>query len=82
MSCNKNHRNNQLFSRLSDSQGGSGRHICCGCAYEQGFIDAFNNSLYCFRPQELPESQAGTLRHKNAEEAYDWGYKAGENSKK
>lgn len=77
MTCKKDHRFNPIFKILNHSQGGDGRHFCCGCAYEQGFLDGFNRVPENFRPYELPESQAGEIRHKSAEESYVLGYQTG-----
>lgn len=72
--CNKAHRYDEKFKGLSDSQGGGGRHLCCGCAYEQGKKDAIEGKKAQFRPKEIKYSQAGAVRHKDAEEAYMLGY--------
>ncbi|MDD7263009.1 MAG: hypothetical protein SO183_01325 [Fusobacterium mortiferum] len=81
MICNKNHRYNELFETLNDSQAGEERHICCGCAYERGYSDGFNGKEQIF-PDDLPESQAGTVRHKDARQAYNLGYMKGKKDRK
>lgn len=81
MACNKNHRYNPIFGQLNDSQGGEERHLCCGCAFEQGFKDGFSNEIQNFRPSEISDSQAGNVRHKDASQAYEWGYKLGVSSR-
>jgi hypothetical protein len=75
--CNKNHRYNPQFDELSPAQGGDGRHKCAGCAYDQGRDDALNNREPNCDPDALPESQAGTVRHKDVYEAYTLGYEVG-----
>lgn len=76
--CKKNHRYNDIFKNLPDSQKPEdGRHLCAGCAYENGFIDGFNNQRHTLDQLNLPASQAGTVRHKSVSEAYKLGWKKG-----
>ncbi|WP_081701839.1 hypothetical protein [Oleidesulfovibrio alaskensis] len=75
--CNKNHRYNPQFDELSPAQGGDGRHKCAGCAYDQGRDDGKEGRNANCNPDSLPESQAGTIRHKNVNEAYALGYQHG-----
>ena len=77
---NIQHRSNPLWENLPDSQeffGEKERWKCVGCAYDQGFDDAVNNVTKNVRLNALPQSQAGTGRHKDPTVAYDWGYAAG-----
>lgn len=78
--CEKNHRYAEIFKELSPDQGDDGRHKCAGCAYELGFTDGLNNRLANYQGQvaSLLDSQAGTVRHKDPEEAYNLGYKEGQ----
>lgn len=79
MACTKMHRYLEEYDRLPDAQDNKhgGRHICAGCAYEEGLRDGLDG-----RPQKddlshLPYSQAGTVRHKDAKAAYNAGYAEG-----
>ncbi|MDG6897975.1 hypothetical protein A6A19_08305 [Actinobacillus delphinicola] len=77
--CKKKHRYAEVLENLPESQGGSLRHKCAGCAYEAGLKDGFNNT----RKSDLSNdpriliSQAGSARHKDAQRAYDIGYEDG-----
>ncbi len=75
--CNKNHRYADALSQLPLDQGGEGRHLCAGCAYEQGMTDGLNNTRRSFEELNLPFSQAGTGRHKSPQAAYDKGFEKG-----
>lgn len=79
MYCNKSHRYLPDFSALPDSQDNQSgdRHICAGCAYEQGLKDGLNGLAHKTDLSFLPYSQAGTVRHKGAIEAYEMGYAEG-----
>ncbi|NYA24703.1 hypothetical protein HZI65_01305 [Haemophilus haemolyticus] len=82
MECNKGHQYAQLLDSLPDSQKISdGRHLCAGCAYDEGHSDGFANrkkrTINDLRPI-LPYSQAGTGRHKSALAAYELGYLHGQ----
>lgn len=76
--CNKQHRREQMFKDLPEDQSGSGRHKCCGCAYETGYqagllrIENITVNL-----DSLKESQAGTVRHKSPHAAFALGYNDG-----
>lgn len=76
--CKKNHRHNPMFSVLPEYQGGTGRHKCPGCAFElamlnraKGIPPVSDDSILA----DLPESQAGYVRHKDAFTAYQMAYK-------
>jgi hypothetical protein len=79
MICNKNHRYLPNFSTLQESQDNQSgdRHICAGCAYVEGLKDALNGVSRQTDLSHLHESQAGTVRHKGAIEAYREGYAEG-----
>lgn len=79
MSCNKQHRYLPNFSNLPDSQDNQhqDRHKCAGCAYVEGLKDALNGCPQKSDLSHLPDSQAGTVRHKDAMEAYILGYHYG-----
>ena len=78
MFCHQSHRFSAKFRSLPQSQGGRGRHVCAGCAYDVGFTDGLN-----FREQmsldlhALPKSQAGNVRHRCPFAAYALGYLEG-----
>jgi len=80
MPCSKSHRYLPEWGQLPDAQDDmqNDRHKCAGCAYLEGLKDALNGS-----PQAqslspgIPESQAGTGRHKDAYQAYKMGYQNG-----
>lgn len=80
MVCRKNHRYLPEYADLPESQDNrSGdRHICAGCAYEAGLDDGLKARCKQVNFRHLPESQAGTVRHKGAREAYDEGYSEGQ----
>ena len=76
--CEKNHRYAELFKQLPDSQSpDQGRHLCAGCAYNAGHSDGLNNKKRSLSELDLPFSQAGTVRHKSAQEAYNLGWEEG-----
>ena len=78
MICNNNHRYDLLFGDLPLNQGGNGRHKCAGCAYEQGFLAGLRKDVSCFLDlSTLPESQAGSVRHKSPREAFALGLQNG-----
>ena len=79
MICKKHHRyldEYKLLSEAQDNQHGD-RHICAGCAYKEGLHDGMNGNVRKNDLSHLPCSQAGTVRHKDAKEAYDEGYDEG-----
>lgn len=80
MICKKKHRYLAEYSTLMDAQDNTngGRHICAGCAYEEGIKDGMNGHPRKNDLSHLPYSQAGTVRHKDAKEAYDEGYDYGQ----
>ena len=52
-----------------------GRHKCAGCAYERGIKDGIiRKEKIDLKLSTLPESQAGTVRHKSPHAAYALGY--------
>lgn len=77
MVCTQEHRYDERFERLPDNQGGFGRHLCAGCAYEAGKIDGKRRVRRNIEDLNLPPSQAGTVRHKDVQSAYDLGYREG-----
>lgn len=80
MSCQKKHRFLKDFKALPDSQNDQkgGRHKCAGCAFIRGLLDALTNKqMASLLPTKIPDSQAGTVRHKDAYEAYKLGYAEG-----
>ena len=77
--CTKLHRYLPDFSNLpisQDDQSGD-RHKCAGCAYVEGLKDGLNGCIPKTNLSHLPDSQAGTVRHKGAMEAYQMGYAEG-----
>lgn len=79
MDCNKNHRYLPEHKTLPESQDNKNddRHTCAGCAYAEGLRDALTGSPKKLSLAHLPSSQAGTVRHKGAIEAYQKGYSEG-----
>ena len=77
--CTKQHRYLEKYLGLPDSQDNQSgdRHICAGCAYVEGIRDGLNGCPAKMNLSHLPCSQAGTVRHKGAKEAYDMGYEEG-----
>jgi hypothetical protein len=75
--CKKEHRYLNKLANLPEDQGGQGRHLCAGCAYEAGLIDGLNRQSKRLDFSELDESQAGAVRHRSTEAAYDKGYASG-----
>jgi hypothetical protein len=73
--CQEEHRYSQGFASLPTDQGGAGRHRCAGCAYEKGFEAGELRAEEIFlNLDELPESQAGTVRHKSPHATFALGY--------
>lgn len=67
-----------MFTILPDNQGQTGRHKCPGCAFEMAMLNKSQGIPACNDDSvlaELPESQAGTVRHKDAFAAYQLAYK-------
>lgn len=79
MICKKQHRYLPEYATLTDAQDNinGDRHICAGCAYEEGVKDGMEGHPRKNDLSHLPYSQAGTVRHKDAKEAYDEGYDYG-----
>jgi hypothetical protein len=77
--CNKQHRYLPDFNKLPEAQDNrnGGRHICAACAYEEGLHDALHGKPPQTDLSHLPDSQAGTVRHKSAIDAYNLGYRYG-----
>ena len=76
MTCNKKHRHLPDYNDLpvaQDNRSG-GRHICAGCAYEEGLKDGVENLTKKTDFSHLPYGQAGTVRHKDVNAAYNLGY--------
>lgn len=77
MTCSKDHRYWDLFRKLPSDQGND-RHICAGCAYELGESAGICRLRTIEADLEnLPESQAGSVRHKSAFAAFAVGYETG-----
>lgn len=79
MPCDKEHRYLREYASLSEAQDNQygDRHICAGCAYEAGIRDGLDGNPPKTDLSYLPYSQAGTVRHKDAKQAYDAGYDEG-----
>ncbi|MCL2187107.1 MAG: hypothetical protein FWB86_14850 [Treponema sp.] len=80
MICSKNHRFLPIWEQLPFAQDDvqNDRHRCAGCAYLEGLKDALNGMrLADALNQDIPQSQAGTVRHKDAYSAYQMGYQYG-----
>ena len=76
--CNLEHRYDELFSSLPEDQGGSGRHICAGCAYEKGYNDGLlRKETLNLDLSSLNDSQAGTVIHRSPHAAFALGYQNG-----
>ena len=79
-SCNKDHsKTDEIVSTLPIDQGGTGRHKCASCAYEEGLKDG---GLGIERDLDkvnltIPYSQKARRRHRSTKEAYKLGLKAG-----
>ncbi|RKH12499.1 hypothetical protein D7V77_41135 [Corallococcus sp. CA041A] len=75
MICKKDHRHEQMFLQLPNSQGGDGRHKCAGCAYETGLAAGRERQEKVdLDLDSLSESQAGAVRHKSPHAAWALGY--------
>jgi len=73
MTCQEPHRYDPFFAELNSDQSNPYRHRCAGCAYELGYNQAYRNERLHFTPESIPLSQAGYVRHKAAEEAFNMG---------
>lgn len=81
MICKKDHRFLEEFKDLPDAQDNkqNDRHKCCGCAFLAGLKDALTGrKVAATLDKDIPESQAGSGRHKDAYAAYQKGYQTGE----
>ena len=75
--CQKAHRYDDVFNFFNEYQGQTGRHKCAGCSFEMGQMHAMIGAPRATDDSilnDLPNSQAGTVRHKDAFEAYLAGY--------
>ena len=66
-----------MFGVLPEYQGKTGRHKCPGCAFERAMLNKAAGIPMCNDDSilaDLPESQAGTVRHKDAYAAYQLAY--------
>lgn len=75
--CKKPHRHSQIFSVLNEYQGTQARHKCCGCAFDLGVLHAQQGIEMAETDsvlKDIPHSQASTVRHKDAYQAYKLGY--------
>jgi len=77
MLCKSDHRYWRVLIPITLNQSGRGRHMCAGCACQQGYEDAQAGRRQRLNYDALLESQAGTARHKDCEEAYRIGYQLG-----
>ena len=79
MICKKKHRYLDEYGSLPEAQDNQhgARHICAGCAYEEGLRDGILGHVRKNDLSYLPYSQAGMVRHKDAKTAYDEGYNEG-----
>jgi hypothetical protein len=74
--CNSQHRYNPDFEQLPEDQSHfNGRHKCAGCAYERGYeMGRHREQSITIDFATLPNSQAGTVRHKSVQAAFAQGY--------
>lgn len=75
--CQKAHRYDIHFESLPEYQGTYSRHKCAGCAFELGYFHAINGIPKATDDSVLiniPYSQAGHVRHRDAFTAYQEGY--------
>ncbi|MCL2222778.1 MAG: hypothetical protein FWC20_10635 [Oscillospiraceae bacterium] len=79
MVCKDRHRYFADYENLPEAQDNrsGGRHVCAGCAYEEGLKDGIKENEKKTNFSHLPKSQAGTVRHKDAKSAYSLGYAKG-----
>ena len=79
MSCQQQHRYNSNFESLPHDQSKfNGRHKCAGCAYDEGYslgISKAHSINISF--ESLPDSQAGSVRHRSVQAAFAKGYLEG-----
>ncbi|WPU30323.1 hypothetical protein SIO17_14530 [Pseudoalteromonas piscicida] len=76
MTCQKKHRYDSSFENLpSDQSQFNGRHKCAGCAYDEGrTLGLARAKSLNINYNNLPDSQAGTVRHKSVQAAFAQGY--------
>ena len=76
MTCQLEHRYNPEFESLPHDQSKfNGRHKCAGCAYDIGYLLGIEKeSSININFDNLPDSQAGTVRHKSVQAAFAKGY--------
>ena len=76
MTCQQQHRYAQDFRGLPyDQSKFNGRHKCAGCAYDHGYnLGLENVQTLNIDYALLPDSQAGTVRHKSVQAAFAQGY--------
>lgn len=78
--CELEHRRWEMLEQLPIDQGGSGRHKCCGCAYERGYnAGLVRSNKMSIDLDTLPTSQAGPGRHRSPHAAFAMGYFDGVN---
>lgn len=76
--CKNPHRYNPTFLSLPEYQGQEGRHKCAACAFELGIKDALEGRAMAQNDlvlANIPFSQTGTVRHRDAYEAYVRGWR-------
>ena len=76
MKCELQHRYSPEFETLPHDQSKfNGRHKCAGCAYDQGHqLGLVKAASININFETLPNSQAGTVRHKSVQAAFARGY--------
>jgi hypothetical protein len=74
--CQQQHRYDPEFEPLPEDQSKfNGRHKCAGCAYEQGYsIGLSRLPSVNIDFSSLPNSQAGTVRHRSVQASFAKGY--------
>ncbi|MEZ8069410.1 hypothetical protein [Vibrio sp. FF145] len=79
MTCNSTHRYSSTFDGLPHDQSKfNGRHKCAGCAYDEGKrLGLLKEPSVSIDFDALPDSQAGTVRHKSVQAAFAMGYQDG-----
>lgn len=77
--CTRNHRHDPFFDSLPEDQSQfNGRHKCAGCAYDEGYrMGSQRIRIVHMNFDDLPNSQAGTVRHKSVQAAFAKGYSDG-----
>lgn len=75
--CHNIHRYDHRFQELPESQSQPNRHHCAGCAFELGVKLGKKFKPVPDNLSDLPISQAGTVRHKDARVALMQGYLLG-----